>query len=52
MWNSIIEELRVADAVGDAFPIACFHHPEAVAYASKPGQLPRLAPDGQIYFRI
>ncbi|KAF7983780.1 hypothetical protein HWV62_18992 [Athelia sp. TMB] len=48
MWHSIIEELRSSDSVGSALPIACCQHPDIIEYISKPGQLPRVAPDGWI----
>ena len=48
MWQSVIEELEKQEAVGDAFPIACHQHPESIEYVSKPGILPRLAPDGML----
>jgi hypothetical protein len=46
MWRSIIQELETGEAVMEAFPIACQRHSEAVKHVSKPGDLPRLAPDG------
>ena len=47
MWSTIVDELRDQDAVGDAFPIRCFRHPEQTTYVSKPGQLQAFAPDGE-----
>lgn len=46
MWRSIVEELENNECLGDALPIACPNHPEAVEYISQPGKLPRIAPDG------
>jgi hypothetical protein len=48
MWQSVIEELEKQQAVGDAFPIACHQHPDSIEYVSRPGVLPRLAPDGML----
>lgn len=50
MWDTVISELDKEGAVGTAIPIACHRHPDAVEYISKPGQLPRIAPDGECYF--
>ena len=52
MWRSIINELQRDGAVANAFPIVCHRHPDTIAHVSKPGQLPRLAPDGKPSFRI
>ncbi|EPQ57199.1 P-loop containing nucleoside triphosphate hydrolase protein [Gloeophyllum trabeum ATCC 11539] len=46
MWRSVLSELDDNGAVGAGFPIACQRHPDRVEYVSKPGQLPRVAPDG------
>ncbi|RPD78076.1 hypothetical protein L226DRAFT_610074 [Lentinus tigrinus ALCF2SS1-7] len=46
MWREIIDELRKRDCLGSALPVACHRHPDAVEHVSKPGQLPRIAPDG------
>ncbi|TFK54494.1 P-loop containing nucleoside triphosphate hydrolase protein [Heliocybe sulcata] len=46
MWRSVLAELESNGAVGQAFPIACQRHPDKVEYISRPGQLPRVAPDG------
>jgi len=46
MWRSIIDDLEKENAVGDAFPVACHRHPEAIQYISNPGELLRIAPDG------
>ncbi|KAM5531281.1 hypothetical protein V8D89_015082 [Ganoderma adspersum] len=46
MWREIIEELGKRDCLGTAFPVACQRHPHTVEMISKPGQLPRIAPDG------
>ncbi|EJF65241.1 P-loop containing nucleoside triphosphate hydrolase protein [Dichomitus squalens LYAD-421 SS1] len=46
MWREVIEELGRRDCLGTAFPIACQRHPHTVESISKPGQLPRIAPDG------
>ncbi|TDL21593.1 hypothetical protein BD410DRAFT_297523 [Rickenella mellea] len=46
IWASIIEQLRVEDAIGDAFTIQCSRHPDETRQFSKPGELPRLSPDG------
>ncbi|KAI0369710.1 P-loop containing nucleoside triphosphate hydrolase protein [Pilatotrama ljubarskyi] len=46
MWRTVLDELRKRDCIGDAFPVACQRHPDAVQRVSKPGQLPRIAPDG------
>ncbi|KLO14620.1 P-loop containing nucleoside triphosphate hydrolase protein [Schizopora paradoxa] len=50
MWSTIIDDLRDQDAVGDAFPIRCFRHPDQTTYVSKPGQLELFAPDGGCLF--
>lgn len=47
MWRSIIEELESQDAVGDALPVTCNNHPQAVEYISEPGKLQQVSPDGQ-----
>jgi hypothetical protein len=47
MWRSVVDELQNEHAVGDAFPVVCHQHPEAIEYVSKPGVLPRIAPDGK-----
>lgn len=55
MWRSIIEELERDQAIVEAFPISCQRHPGAVKHVSKPGELPLIAPDGNIilsYFRM
>ena len=46
MWREVTEELRKRDCLGTAFPVACQRHPQTVEHISKPGQLPRIAPDG------
>ncbi|KAH9895168.1 P-loop containing nucleoside triphosphate hydrolase protein [Cubamyces lactineus] len=46
MWRTVLDELTKRDCLGNAFPIVCQRHPDAVQHVSKPGQLPRLAPDG------
>jgi hypothetical protein len=46
MWPSVVDELQNEHAVGYAFPFVCHQHPEAIEYVSKPGLLPRIAPDG------
>jgi len=48
MWNSVIEELRKQEAVGDAFPVACHQHPDTITYVSQPGKLQGIAPDGEL----
>lgn len=47
MWRSVIEELEENDAVGEGFPIQCDRHPQEAHLISKPGELPRWAPDGK-----
>lgn len=47
MWRTIIEELEKDEAVGAAFPVICNQHPDTVHPVSEPGQLPRIAPDGE-----
>ena len=46
MWREVIEELRKRECLGDGFPVACQRHPQTVDFVKKPGQLPRIAPDG------
>lgn len=46
MWRSVIAELEQEGHIGDAFPVACHRHPDAIQYISEPGTLPRFAPDG------
>ncbi|KAI0779559.1 hypothetical protein C8Q74DRAFT_1217042 [Fomes fomentarius] len=46
MWREVVEELRKRDCLGSAIPVACQRHPQKVEFVSKPGQLPRIAPDG------
>ncbi|KZT10660.1 P-loop containing nucleoside triphosphate hydrolase protein [Laetiporus sulphureus 93-53] len=46
MWRSVISDLERSGSVGDAFPVRCHRHPDHTDYISKPGQLPRIAPDG------
>ncbi|CAL1707171.1 unnamed protein product [Somion occarium] len=46
MWESVLTELEKEDCVGDALPIVCQQHGDVTQYVSKPGQLPRIAPDG------
>ena len=46
MWRSVLEDLKSRGCVGNAFPIACHQHQSSVQHISKPGQLPRAAPDG------
>ena len=48
MWREIIEELGKRDCLGSAFPVACQRHPHTIELISKPGQLPRIAPDGKL----
>ena len=45
MWKGVIAELAQHDQIGDAFPIACYRHPDRVVYISEPGQIPLHAPD-------
>jgi hypothetical protein len=47
MWRAIIEELEARQELGEGLPVACNRHPETKAVISKPGQLPRFAPDGK-----
>lgn len=51
MWRAVLDELRKRDCLGDAFPVACQRHADVVQRVSKPGQLPRLAPDGMSFVR-
>jgi hypothetical protein len=46
MWRNVLEELDAKDCVGNALPIFCHQHKDAVKYVSKPGELSRIAPDG------
>ena len=48
MWRSVVSNLEKDDAVGNAFPIACHQHRDDVQLVSKPGELPRIAPDGEL----
>lgn len=48
MWRKMIQDLDAKGCVGSAFPTKCHQHPDtAINYISAPGQLPRLAPDGE-----
>ncbi|TCD60036.1 hypothetical protein EIP91_010850, partial [Steccherinum ochraceum] len=46
MWKSVVEELDRDGCVGPALPVVCAQHKDKIQYVSKPGQLPRIAPDG------
>ncbi|KAF8656766.1 hypothetical protein AX16_002444 [Volvariella volvacea WC 439] len=46
MWRGVVDELANENFIGDAFPVACYRHPDTVNYINKPGQLRQLAPDG------
>ncbi|PCH43420.1 nucleoside triphosphate hydrolase protein [Wolfiporia cocos MD-104 SS10] len=46
MWSSVIAQLEQSESVGAAFPVQCQRHPDHINYVSKPGELPRIAPDG------
>lgn len=48
MWRTVISTLKEDNCVGNAFPVACHRHRDKVQYVSKPGQLPRIAPDGEL----
>ncbi len=52
MWREVVEELRKRDCLGSALPVACQRHPQKVEFVSKPGQLPRIAPDGKFPFPL
>jgi hypothetical protein len=49
MWRSVIDELTENDAVGEAFPVTCARHPDAMELVSVPGRLPYIAPDGRCF---
>jgi hypothetical protein len=46
MWRTVIEELETRQELGEGIPVACNRHPETTVVISKPGELPRFAPDG------
>ena len=48
MWETVIGELREQGCLDKELPIICHRHPEELRYVSKPGDLPRLSPDGKI----
>lgn len=47
MWTSIINDLQREDSVDSSLPIRCNQHPDDIRYISKPGDLPRVSPDGK-----
>ncbi|KAH8107252.1 P-loop containing nucleoside triphosphate hydrolase protein [Cristinia sonorae] len=47
MWRSVLNDLEKDGCVGGGFPVVCAQHKDDVQYVSKPGQLPRIAPDGE-----
>ena len=48
MWRTVLDDLTRRDCLGSAFPVVCQRHPDVVQHISKPGKLPRLAPDGEL----
>ncbi|EKM54252.1 uncharacterized protein PHACADRAFT_174761 [Phanerochaete carnosa HHB-10118-sp] len=46
MWRSVLSILEESDCVGTFLPIACHRHQDQAEKVAKPGQLPRIAPDG------
>lgn len=46
MWRSVLSILEENECVGPALPVACHRHPDHHEKINKPGQLPRIAPDG------
>ncbi|KAJ7593988.1 hypothetical protein C8J56DRAFT_777276 [Mycena floridula] len=46
MWREVIEAMEEQGCIGPGVPISCHQHPETVEWISKPGMLPRFAPDG------
>ena len=46
MWRSVLAILEEDGCVGTSLPVACHHHPDNHEEVKKPGQLPRIAPDG------
>lgn len=48
-WATVVDELTEQGALGNQLPIVCHRHPEEVGFISKPGDLPRLSPDGMIF---
>jgi len=45
-WRTVLDEMENEDQIGYAFPIVCPRHPTAKEFVSKPGELPRFAPEG------
>lgn len=52
MWRDVLEELEDKECVGTAIPIVCQQHSDDIKMVSKPGQLPRIAPDGMYTISI
>ena len=48
MWRDVLEILEKDGAVGSALPVACYRHQDQTQFISKPKQLARLAPDGEL----
>ena len=48
MWRDVLAILEKNGAVGSAFPIACYRHQDQTKLVSKPRQLARIAPDGEL----
>jgi hypothetical protein len=49
MWSRIIDELTLTDAIGNGWPVMCARHPETLRYASRPGEIKLLSPDGEFF---
>ncbi|KIY53920.1 hypothetical protein FISHEDRAFT_54900 [Fistulina hepatica ATCC 64428] len=45
-WATVLEEMESQDLIGSELPISCPRHPHERRGISKPGELPKLAPEG------
>ncbi|EJD52447.1 P-loop containing nucleoside triphosphate hydrolase protein [Auricularia subglabra TFB-10046 SS5] len=51
LWATVINKLKETDAIGPGLPIHCSRHlDDGPRYATKPGDIARLAPDGGCLF--
>ncbi|KZV95021.1 P-loop containing nucleoside triphosphate hydrolase protein [Exidia glandulosa HHB12029] len=47
LWASVVGKLQANDSIGTSIPFICPRHQDVgVRYASKPGDIPFMAPDG------
>lgn len=47
MWKEVIAQLKEKTCVGSTLPIVCYRHPDDVHEISRPGEIPRISPDGK-----